>query len=478
MKESLSQELSQKLQQKLSPMQVQFVRVLEMNGAEIEEEVRRAVDDNPALETVSDPETGYEESGEGFGESSEQLQMADYRSEDDIPSYRLEANNHSADDPWYEPMAVTAGRTLQQSLLDQLSSQPLSQRELTIGEYIVGNIDDNGYLTRSSASLASDIAIQTGLEVDVKEVREMMGRVRRLDPPGVGAVDLRECLLIQLKRKRRTVPIATATEIIAHYFDLFSHKHFAQLKAALEIDDSALSEALDEIRTLNPKPGSPIDEHPSEATLHHITPDFNVEVDGEDITITLLNNLPQLQIEETFNINEMTINPNNSERGREAYWFVKKKHDEAAAFIKILSMRQTTLYRTMTAIVKLQRRFFLTGEATSLRPMILKDISEITGDDVSVVSRATAGKYVSTAYGTYPLKYFFNERPKDDTDVSQHEIMGALRKIIENEDKHHPLSDEAIMTRLAEEGYPIARRTVAKYRERMGFPVGRLRKEV
>lgn len=477
MKESLSQQLSQKLQQKLSPMQVQFVRVLEMNGAEIEDEVRRAVDDNPALETVDDSPAMSDETEE-FGESAEQLQLADYASDDDIPSYRLETSNRGADDPWYEPIAVSAGRTLQQSLLEQLVSQPLTDRERIIGEYIIGNIDDNGYLTRASAALVNDIAVQAVLEVTVEEVREMIARVRQLEPPGVGAVDLRECLLLQLKRKRRTVAVTTATEIIAHYFDLFSHKHFSQLKSSLEIDDTALNEAMDEIKSLNPKPGAPVDEHPSEGLSQHISPDFNVEVDGDDITVTLYNNIPQLQIEETFNIDDISVNARNSDRDREALGFIRRKRDEAAAFIKILGMRQATLYRVMTAIVRLQRPFFITGDEMNLRPMILKDVAEITGDDLSVISRAAAGKYVATNFGIYPLKFFFNERPMEETDTSTHEIMGALRSIIDGEDKRRPLSDEAITSLLVARGYPLARRTVAKYRERLGIPVARLRKEV
>lgn len=479
MKESLSQEIFQRLQQKLSPMQVQFVRTLEMSAAEIEDEVRKAVDENPALEIMDEfPSDNFGNTvDDGFSESAEDLRKADYTN-DDLPSYRLEASNHSRDDQWFEPTAVVAGKSLQQSLLEQMSSLSLSDREKIIGEYIIGNIDDSGYLTRSSLALVDDLALQTGLEVGLPELRSVISKVKELDPPGVGAYDLRECLLLQLKRKRNSVAVATAREIITHYFDLFSHKHFSQLKAALEIDDDALSDALAEIRQLNPKPGAPVDEHPSESALHQITPDFSVEVEGENITVSVVNNLPQLQIEQTFNIYDIPISDRSSNREREAYGFIKRKYDEASSFIKILQMRQETLYRVMTAIVKVQKQFFLTGDPTTIRPMILKDISKLTGYDLSVISRATSGKYVATDYGIYPLKFFFNERPKSDADTSSHELMAIIKEIIEKEDKNHPMSDEDITAELNRKGYQMARRTVAKYRERAGIPVARLRKDI
>ncbi|MDE7449841.1 MAG: RNA polymerase factor sigma-54 [Paramuribaculum sp.] len=481
MKESLSQSLNQRLQQRLSPMQVQFVRLLEMNGAEIEDEVRRALDENPALEATDSSTADIstdDHDDTPFTETAEELQRADYRSEDDIPSYRFETSGRQYGDDWTEPVVATSGETLQQYLLTQLSSLPLTPRQQMTGEYIVGNIDDNGYLTRSFHSLLDDIAVQEGVELRDDELEEMLKKVRELDPPGVGATDLRDCLLLQLRRRPNTVSVNTAREIVANYFDMFSHKHFDRIMAALEIDSEALRDAIDEIKSLNPKPGAlPEDTH-SRDTSTHITPDFSVETDGDTITLTLLNNLPQLQIESTFSTDELPSQSRSTERRREAMAFIRQRRDDAATFIKTLQMRQETLYRVMSAIVQWQRQFFLTYDETKLRPMILKDIASLTGYDLSVISRATTGKYVATRAGIYPLKFFFNERPKEDTDTSSHEILAALRDIIATESKRRPLSDEAIASALSEKGYSVARRTVTKYREREGIPVARLRKEI
>lgn len=474
MEEALNLSLQQKLQQKLSPLQVRFVRMLEMNGPEVEDEVKHALDDNPALEVAEEPE--HEESD--FNESAEDMQLADYGSEDEIPSYRLEARNHSASDTYYEPVAVDSSSTLLETLMSQLAEHDLDDTQLTVAQYVIGNLDDNGYLRRDVGSMSYDIEAQTGRHVTTRQVREMLDLVRTLDPAGVGAVDLRDCLLIQLKRKDDSVAVRTAREIVAHYFDLFSKKHYDRLCAALDITPENLRDAMAVIRSLNPKPGSFIGGDPAEERTRHIVPDFAVDVEGRNITLSLLNNIPELQIEETFREDDAE-RPDATPREREASLFIKQKRDEASEFIKILRMRQETLFNVMHAIVKIQRDFFLNGDdETLIRPMILKDVASITGYDLSVISRATAAKYVATARGVYPLKMFFNERPKDDEDTSTHEILAALKAVIDKEDKRHPLSDEAITSMLAEKGYEIARRTVAKYREKLGLPVARLRREL
>lgn len=480
MEEALQLSTQQKLQQRLTPQQVQFVRILEMTGPEVEEEVRRAVDENPALETAERDDKDNLDSlaDEGFNESAEQMQLADYRSEDDIPTYRLEARNHSVNDEYYEPVAVAGGDTIMEMLSAQLAEFELSERQLTIADYIIGNIDDNGYLSRGLMSIGDDIAIHTGIDTTIEEVRQVFDIVRSLEPAGIAAIDLRDCLLLQLRRKTQTPDVALAKEIIADYFDLFSKKHYDRLKSMLSIDGDQLKAAIAEICTLNPKPGSIIGGGIDDRT-RHIIPDFSVEVDGNKaITVTLLNNIPDLQIEATFADDNISVPAATSRQEREARLFIRQKRDEAGNFIKMLKLRQETLYRVMTAIVKLQRDFFLTEEESRIRPMILKDIAALTGYDLSVISRAASGKYVMTQSGTYPLKMFFNERPKDDDDASSHEILAALKDIIAGEDKRHPLSDEVITSRLNEKGYDIARRTVAKYREKLGLPVARLRKEI
>ena len=481
MEEALRLSTEQKLQQRLTPMQVQFVRMLEMTGPEVEEEVRRALDDNPALEQCdNDTSTNLtEDSSETFNESAEDIQRADYRDEDDIPSYRLEARNYSADDKYYEPVAVDSGDTLIEMLDSQLMEYDLSDIDLSIAQYIIGNLDDNGYLTRDLLAINDDLAFNVGLDVDMAQVKRVFDVVRSLDPAGVGAIDLRDCLLLQLKRKESCQATKIATEIIEDYFDLFSKKHYDRMKSLLDISGDELKEAMAIITSLNPKPGSIITGGSSDRT-RHIIPDFSVEADPDNgnITLTLLNRIPELQIEETFSESACEVPANASRSQRDAATFIKQKRDEASGFIKILQMRQETLYKVMKAIVTLQRDFFITDDESRIRPMILKDISAITGHDLSVISRATAGKYVMTQRGIYPLKLFFNERPKEDDDTSSHEILAVLKEIIDNENKNKPLSDEAITKLLTEKGYDIARRTVAKYREKLGLPVARLRKEL
>lgn len=478
MEEALNLSMQQKLQQRLTPLQVQFVRMLEMTGPEVEDEVRRAVDENPALEVSDEEQSPAERQDDGdFNESAEQMQLADYKTEDDIPSYRLETNNYSPDDDYYEPVAVDAGDTLIDMLTTQLSEQDLTDRQLAIGEYIIGNIDDNGYLARDLMSMESDLAIQ-GIDVSMAELKELFEKIRELDPAGVGAVDLRDCLLLQLHRRKQSVALAHAIEIIEDYFDLFSKKHYDKLCNLMGISADELKDAMSIIRVLNPKPGGQVNGTSIEDKARHIVPEFSVEVDGGDMTLTLLNNLPELQIEESFAAESLEPVSKLGKREREAQAFIKQKRDEASGFIKILRMRQETLYRVMSVIVRLQRDFFLTDDESLIRPMILKDVAALTGYDLSVISRATAGKYVATSSGIYPLKLFFNERPKEDDDVSSHEILAVIKEIIAGEEKKRPLSDEAITALLVGKGYDIARRTVAKYRERLGFPVARLRREI
>lgn len=473
MKESLSQTLTLRQQQTLSPLQVRFVRMLEMNGPEIEEEVRRELDDNPALEVADVGDMSDDESV--FNESAEEMQLADYK-DDDMPSYRLEARNHGVDDRYYEPTAVSSGHNIYETLMEQLGHTGLSPQEIEVARYLIGNIDDNGYMTRPLVSIGDDVAVKLGIDLSDDQLRAISDVVRSLDPPGVGAVDLRDCLLLQVRRLPQTDDVKLARDILSHYFDLFSLKHYERLRSALGVDSYALKRATDVIRSLNPKPGSALDDNDADTAMR-VYPDFNVDVDGDKLTLTLLNNLPELQIEETFT-KDVNGGDVPSSRRREAEAFIKTRRDDAESFIKMLKMRQTTLYRIMSAIVGLQQEFFYTGDESRLRPMILKDVAAVSGDDISVISRVTSGKYVSTPWGVYPLKHFFNERHGEDDDTSTHEIIAVLREIIDGEDRKSPLSDEALTARLKKRGYAIARRTVAKYRERLGIPVARLRREL
>lgn len=479
MDEALNLSQQAKLQQRLNPRQVLLGRFLEMTAPELEDEVRRALDENPALEEAGQrsEDNTDDNHADDFNETAEQLQLADYGNEDDIPAYRLEASNRSADDPVREVVAVSQQGSLIEGLMSQLNDVDLTGDDLRIAEYIIGNLDANGYMTRSLPDIADDITISEGIHPSASDMKRVFTAIRRLDPAGIGAVDLRDCLLLQIDRCEKTLTVRIAMEIIADWFDLFSKMHFDQLRSHLGVDADELQKAMDFIRSLNPKPGSLLEELSPDDRLRHIVPDFIVEVDNDGrTTVSLTGNIPELAIEESFRIDD-SIPPPAGRRQSNARAFIKRRHDEASTFISMLDMRAKTLMSVMKAIAKIQHEFFTSDDRSTIRPMIIKDIASMTGLNISVISRAAAGKYVMTAHGIYPLKMFFNEKPKDDADASSHEIIDAIEKIISAEDKHKPMSDEAIRTALADRGYDIARRTVTKYRERLGLPVARLRKQ-
>ena len=482
MKETLHLTQEQKLQQRLSPQQVQFVRFLEMSRPEVEDEVRHEIEDNPAIETAESQETESlpTEDGSQFKETAEDMQRADYQSDDDVPFYRFEASNHSADDKVYEPIVVSEN-SLFDYLSEQINERDLTERQQRIADYIIGNIDDNGYLTRSVSAIADDIVFQTGTDVSEEEVNAILQMIRDLDPAGIGASDLRDCLLLQLERMDGSKRNMRAYDIIAKHFTEFSKKHYDKIMSTMGITNEELSEALTVIRSLNPKPGS-LYSGGDNNNSQHIIPDFSVEVDNGKVSLTLLNNVPELQIEESFQLmydNISTRKPANRNE-EEANKFVKEKYESASSFIKMLRQRQETLFNTMRTIVEWQKEFFLTEDEATLKPMVLKDIAAITGYDISVISRATAGKYVITQRGIYPLKYFFNEGLKHESgeDVSSREIQSALKSIVDSENKSKPYSDEQLCAMLQAKGYEIARRTIAKYREKLNIPIARLRKEL
>lgn len=475
--QDLRLDLTQKQQLTLSPMQLRYAKLLEMNGAEIEEAVRRELDDNPALEEV--PETS--DSEEDFSESAEQLQMADYASADDIPSYRLEASNRSADDRYYEPTAV-ASESLYESLEAQLAElSAITPRQQQIARYIIGNLDSNGYLTRTIGALTDDVAIMLGDDIADSAVREVWNMVRSLDPPGVGAVDLRDCLLLQLGRlDERTGTVELATEILRDYFDLFSLLHFPRIASLTGRTLDEIKEAVALIKTLDPKPGNSVgNSADDDPRLRHITPDFLVEYDDDTdrLSLTLLHRVPRLQIEQSFEADATTEALRAVTRSqREAQTFIRMRREQAQGFIQTINLRQQTLFAVMTAIMQWQRDFFITGDPLTLRPMVLKDIAARSGYDLTVVSRVTMNKYVATHQGVYSLKSLFNERRKSGDDTSRHVVLERLRSLIDNEDKSDPLSDDELTRALQAEGFDIARRTVAKYREKLSLPVARMRK--
>ncbi len=477
MENSQNLSLSQRQQQTLAPLQLQYVKALEMTAPEFDDEVRRELDDNPALEAVDEDSPAETES---FGESAEELQSADYSDPDEMPQYLLEAHNWSADGEMREHVAVSGGESLLESLQRQLNEmRGISDDERRIAGFIIGNIDDNGYLTRSPAALANDISIACNTDVTTRQVNKVLKKVQLLDPPGIGAVDLRDTMLIQLRRRNDgSAAFRYAIAIVKDYFDLLSKMHLNRLRSSMWIPRDMLDEAMKIIRTLDPKPGAQVGGG-EDARTRHITPDFYVEVDADDnITLSLGGNVPMLRVEESFTVDpEPTAKNGRLTRMEEAARaFVRQKRDEANLFINAARMRRETLRRVMTAIVGIQREFFLTDDPMKLKPMVLKDVSAVTGDDLSVISRATSGKYVATRQGIYPLKYFFNEHRKDGEDSSSYHVMEIIRSMIEKEDKTAPLSDDALADELKKRGFKVARRTVAKYRERLSLPVARLRR--
>lgn len=492
MKQQLGTELKQT--QRLTPLQVQFVRMLEMTGPEVEDEVQRALDEMPALEAVeehpeeADTHATATEDGTEFKETPDEMQRADFRSEDDIPDYLSATGNpvtagarrHTSDRdfPYPEQGVASDGEGLTERLMAQVAELDLDDKGAEIARYIVGSIDSNGYMTRSVQALADDMTIESGIEVSADEIKRIREMVRSLDPPGVGAVDLRDCLLLQLRRMPRTTATVTAIEIVNSYFDLFAKKHYSRIATRLGIDTDAVEEAAEIIRHLDPKPGGGVPDGRMEHSSRGITPDFSVEAaeDGQ-LTLTLLNRVPELRVEATF-AEDDSVGKSVGRQAEEARAFLRAKREDARNFIKIVNMRQQTLFNVMGAIVKLQHRFFITEDEEDIRPMVLKDVASLTGYNLSVISRATQGKYVATLRGIYPLKKFFNERIReDDESVTANRVMAVIRSAIEHEDKNKPLSDRELTLLLEKEGLAIARRTVAKYRETMGFQVARLRKQ-
>ena len=481
-KQTLAQE--QKLTQRLSPLQLLLVPLLQMNRGEIEEEVRREMDDNPALEVSEDPQTemlNKDEDGEVFNETPEQMQDADYKDEDDIPYYRMNVSNRSADDEVPSAVVIAEG-SLVDYLMQQIGERDLTDRQRIIAEYIIGNIDDNGYLQRKVSAITDDIVFQTGNDIDEHEVEEVLQVVRDLDPAGVGATDLRDCLLLQLERKKGDEAHLLAYKVIDRYFDSFIKKHYDRIISALGIDSEKMKKVVEAIRQLNPKPGNTVTGIADESRSQQIIPDFNVDVEGDTINLTLLNNIPDLQVSESYSLlyDKYSGKKPATRREEEEAADIKQKYEKASNFIKVLQQRQETLFKTMRAITLRQRDFFLTGDEMQLKPMILKDIADDTGYDVSVISRVTMNKYVTTQWGVYPLKFFFTEGLQHESgeEVSSREIQSIIKSVVDAEDKRRPLSDLRLCEILKEKGYEIARRTVAKYRERLSIPVARLRKEI
>ena len=488
----LKQQLQQKLQQKLSPQQIQMIRMLELPTIELEERVKHELEENPALEEGKEPLDDLEREGEGEGVDMEEdypsagaenddLSLGDYLTEDDIPEYKLQQLRERAERR--EEIPFAEGESLGEHLLEQLGLRNLPEKQVKIAEYIIGNIDDDGYLRRELSAIADDLIFQAGQEVDEPEIEEVLRVIQGFEPAGVGARNLKECLLIQLKRREKTEATQLALRILNSYFEDFIHKRYERIMKLLEIKEAALKQAIREITLLNPKPGGNWGDA-LETAMSQIVPDFLVEANNGELTLSMNNRgIPDLRINREYAemFQDYTGNKaNQTAERRNAMQFVKQKLDAAQWFIDTIKQRNETLQRTMETIIRLQREFFLTGDETTLRPMILKDVAERAGYDISTISRVSNSKYVQTNFGIYPLKYFFSESMQTDTgeEISSREVKKIMKDHVEAEDKRRPLTDEELAAILKEAGYVIARRTVAKYREQLGIPVARMRKEI
>ena len=482
----LRQQLQQKLQQKLSPAQIQVIKMLEIPTLELEERIRQEIEENPVLEEGSEnAETNDDQDTNQADEadSNDDFDLDEYMSDDDIPDYKLIASNVSRDDK-HEDIPFSAGFTFHEHLIDQVGLLHLNDQQRKLVEYIIGNIDEEGYLRRDAGSMADDIVFQAGVETNDDEMKQLIKIVQQLDPAGVGAANLQECLQLQLERKEPSEPVKNARRIISDYFEEFSKKHYDKIIRSMSMTEESLKDALAEITRLNPKPGNAWGGNVLEKSFSTIVPDFIIENDNGVITVQLNNsNVPELRINSTYNemFEDYTNNKSNQTREmKDAVMFVKQKIDAARWFINAIRQRQQTLLTTMTAIVDFQREFFLEGDETYLKPMVLKDIADITGYDISTISRVSNSKYVQTEFGIFPVKFFFSESMTNDSgeEISTREIKKIMQECIDEEDKRNPLNDDRLVEVLKEKGYLIARRTAAKYREQLNIPVARLRKEI
>lgn len=487
---SLKQFLQFKLSQKLSPQQIQLMKLIQLPTQAFEQRLKQELEENPALDTGKESEA-LEDSFDEFDNSddnyddnetieAEDINIDEYLSDDEIPEYRTQANNYSADDE-DKSVPYAAGTSFTQHLINQLNTFRLSDAEEEIAYFLVGSVDESGYIRRSLSDITDDLAFTQNVYTTEEEVEKVLKIVHQLDPAGVGARNLQECLSIQLHRKEQHPDVELATAIIDKAFEQFTKKHYKKLMQKFNIDEEQLKDAIEEIERLNPKPGGSY--AGNNKIVEHIVPDFAIKIVDGELELTLNSrNAPELHVSREYNnmLKGYKASKEKSKAQKDAVMFIKQKLDAAKWFIEAVRQRQQTLFVTMSAIMHYQKEYFLTGDERNLRPMILKDIADEIEMDVSTVSRVANSKYVDTPYGTKLIKEFFSESMTNDQgeEVSTREIKKILETVIEEESKKKPLTDEALSKILKEKGYPIARRTVAKYREQLDIPVARLRKEL
>jgi RNA polymerase sigma-54 factor len=483
----LKQYLQFKLSQKLSPQQIQLMKLIQLPTQAFEQRLKQELEENPALEGGKESTEEYEDNFDNQDDfndndsiNAEDINVDEYLSDDEIPDYRMQANNYSVDDE-EKSIPYASGTSFTQHLINQLNTFRLDEEGYKIAEFLVGSVDSSGYIRRSLTDILDDLAFTQNIYTTENKIELVLKIVQQLDPAGVGALNLQECLLIQLQRKSKTPNVELAIQIIDKAFDQFSKKHYKKLLQKFNISEEDLKEAILEIEHLNPKPGGSFSGNTR--IVEHVVPDFTIRILDGELELTLNGrNAPELHVSREYNnmLKGYKESKDKSKSQKDAVLFIKQKLDAAKWFIEAIRQRQQTLFVTMSAIMHYQKDYFLSGDERKLKPMILKDIADEIGMDISTVSRVANSKYVDTPYGTKLIKEFFSESMKNDQgeDVSTREIKKILETVIEDENKKKPLTDEKLAKLLKEKGYPIARRTVAKYREQLDIPVARLRKQI
>ncbi|MBG7629034.1 MAG: RNA polymerase factor sigma-54 [Bacteroidetes bacterium] len=483
----LKQSLNFKLLQKLSPQQIQLMKLIQLPTQAFEQKLEQELEENPALEGGAEVDNEFSDSNvdeyDDTGNDSinaEDINIDEYLSDDEIPNYKTQANNYSADDE-DKQVPYASGTSFTQTLKNQINTYRLTEEEVLITDFLIGSIDDSGYIRRDLLDILDDLAFTQNIYTTVEELQRLLKVVQQLDPPGVGALDLKECLIIQLKRKTEKPSIHLAINILEQSFDSFVKKHYLKLLQKFHVSEDELKEGISEIEKLNPKPGGSF--VGNNKIAEQIVPDFNIRIIENELELSLNSrNAPELHISNEYNnlLKGYKDSTEKTKSQKEAVQFIKQKLDAAKWFIDAIKQRQQTLLLNMNAIMQHQKSYFLTGDERKLKPMILKDIADVIEMDVSTVSRVANSKYVATPYGTKLIKDFFSESMKNDQgeDVSTKEIKNILESIVLEENKKKPLTDDKLALILKEKGYPIARRTIAKYREQLDIPVARLRKEM
>tara|TARA_R110002050_G_scaffold73003_5_gene157228 strand:+ start:1392 stop:2849 length:1458 start_codon:yes stop_codon:yes gene_type:complete len=484
----LKQHLQFKLSQKLSPQQIQLMKLIQLPTQAFEQRLKQELEENPALEGGKEEnDSDYDSDLDNTDDlndndsiNADDINVDEYLSDDEIPDYRTRANNYSSDDE-EKTMPYAAGTSFTQHLVNQLNTYRLSDEEYSIAEFLVGSVDESGYIRRELSDIMDDLAFTQNVYTTEENIHNVLKIVHQLDPAGVGARNLQECLSIQLHRKEKTPDTELAINIIDNAFEQFTKKHYKKLLQKFDVSEIQLKGAISEIEHLNPKPGGSY--AGNNRMVEHVVPDFAIKIVDGELELTLNGrNAPELHVSREYNnmLNGYKEAKDKSKSQKDAVVFIKQKLDAAKWFIEAIKQRQQTLFVTMSSIMNYQRDYFLTGDERNLKPMILKDIADEISMDVSTVSRVANSKYVDTPYGTKLIKEFFSESMKNDQgeDVSTREIKKILETVIEEENKKKPLTDEKLAKILKEKGYPIARRTVAKYREQLDIPVARLRKKI